>query len=456
MHSTFSRLIRPFSLSIAAALALSACGGGGGSDTPSTTVVGVQTGVFVDSAVEGLSYETSSGVKGTTDAQGRFKYKEGDTVTFKIGGVTLGSGKAAGTVTPAHIAGGEDNNKFTNLLVLLQSLDTDGDPANGITLPASLDGTKIAAVAARLNDDPADFTDDTKNTELKDVSPQGAIRSREDARKHYEDTQAKTSAFADSAAGVWEGLREDEPCRMLLRLTPSGRYAMTVSCLNAEDPEVGVEVGSFTRDAATGLITASDIKVDSNGDGGWSKLGAGRSVSLALEAGNANAYHSDILTVTFKVGATETVYTLQRVEQRANTIVGAWSTSPDLRPSAPMAVFATGDQQYFIYAETQTTADAECSGKPGMEFGLYEHSSVNAVSNVGPSFVPSKALTITEVNADDTGCQGMSRYVGQAWPTQMAKDGNELSVLDPETGEVRFKLYRIKRDQEAFWDDFQG
>ncbi len=447
MPSSFLRSFRLSSLCVATALALGACGGGG--DDAPTVAVGTQTGVFVDSAVSGLSYETSSGVKGTTDALGQFKYNPGDTVTFKIGSVTLGTGQATGTVTPAHISeGGEDSNKFTNLLVLLQSLDTDGDPSNGISLPASVDGSKIAKVAERLNDDPADFTDDSKNAELKQASPKGAIRTREDARKHYEDTQAKTSTFLDSAAGVWVGLREDEPCRMLLRLITSGRYAMSVMCANAEDPDVGVEVGSFTRDATTGLVTASDIKTDSSGNGGWSKLGAGRSVSLAFEAGSP-----DILTVTFKVEGTEVVYPLERVAQRANSIVGAWSTSPDLRPSAPMAVFETGVQQSFIHVETQTTVDAECSGAPGMEFGEYSHAPTKFESDVNSSSAPFMRLTFGEIFEDSTGCQGMSRYAGQGLLTQLSADGTVLSVFDLETGELRFKLYRIKRDKDLFEQD---
>jgi hypothetical protein len=456
MHSTFSRLIRPFSLSIAAALALSACGGGG-SDTP-TAVVGAQTGVFVDSAVEGLSYETSSGVKGTTDAQGHFKYNEGDTVTFKVGGVTIGSGKATGTLSPAGISGGEDNNKFTNLLVLLQSLDTDGDPSNGITLPAGLDGTKLAKVAERLNDDPADFTDDSKNAELKQASPKGAIRSREDARKHYEDTQAKTSDFLDGAAGVWVG-QDSSDRSYTLRLTPSGRYMLSVQ---SDDAEQGTEVGSFTRDATTGLITTSDIKTDTNGDGGWSKLGANRTVALAFTSSPEDHNYTASLSVTLTVAGEPVVATLHHPEQRSGDLVGAWSTSPDLRINAPLVLLEPGKGYTYTYIAPESTS-ATC-GAGAIEYGSFQYrfpidiSSLSAVPVLAPSApsAPSTPpVTFGESMASE-GCNFFGQYSGSAKPTVLSEDKMTLTVLNPEDNSVLFKLYRIKRDKEWFQEDWNN
>ncbi|MCX8025678.1 MAG: hypothetical protein N3A60_10795, partial [Thermanaerothrix sp.] len=75
------------------------CGGG-------TTGTGPLRGVFVDAPVAGLEYVTSSGVSGKTDANGVFYYDPGDTVTFKIGNLTLGSAKGASQVTPVDIVSG--------------------------------------------------------------------------------------------------------------------------------------------------------------------------------------------------------------------------------------------------------------------------------------------------------------------------------------------------------------
>ncbi|MDT8990024.1 hypothetical protein RQP54_04040 [Curvibacter sp. APW13] len=112
----------------AIAFALTACGGGGSS---------ALSGVFTDAEVANVEYETSSGLRGNTDAAGRYQYREGDTVTFRIGGLVLGSGPAKGTVTPIDLVGGAssiNDPEVVKILRLLQSLDSDNNPANGITI----------------------------------------------------------------------------------------------------------------------------------------------------------------------------------------------------------------------------------------------------------------------------------------------------------------------------------
>lgn len=116
--------------------ALVACGGGGGgSSSP------VLTGVFSDSPVGGISYKTETR-SGVTTADGKFEYLSGEHVTFFVGSVELPSSNAAPVVTPLNLAGTSDptNQKVANMLVLLQSLDDDGNPSNGITIPSSASG----------------------------------------------------------------------------------------------------------------------------------------------------------------------------------------------------------------------------------------------------------------------------------------------------------------------------
>ncbi len=122
---------------------LIACGGSGN---------GVQTGVFLDSAVEGLHYETTS-QSGLTNDAGEFTYKEGETVTFSVGGITLGSVSGSAQVTPfdlfqlavptteaevlailRSVSEVNDYDRVINIAVFLTSLDQDGNPENGIDL----------------------------------------------------------------------------------------------------------------------------------------------------------------------------------------------------------------------------------------------------------------------------------------------------------------------------------
>jgi len=132
-----------------AALLLAACGGGGDSSTGTTTT----TGVFVDSPVEGLSYVCSSGANGSTNALGEYTCNTGDTVTFSLGGYTIGSCTAAATVSPYTLYP-ENNEAVLNIAQLLQTLDTDNNPSNGITIAenfSALDGVGTAPTDAAFD-----------------------------------------------------------------------------------------------------------------------------------------------------------------------------------------------------------------------------------------------------------------------------------------------------------------
>ena len=63
---------------------------------------GPQSGTFADSPVEGLAYETAT-LSGTTDAEGKFEYEEGETVTFSLGGLELGATVGKEEVSPVDI-----------------------------------------------------------------------------------------------------------------------------------------------------------------------------------------------------------------------------------------------------------------------------------------------------------------------------------------------------------------
>lgn len=105
------------------------CGGGGSSSSEPTSI----TGQFLDSAVQGLSYICSSGGSGTTNANGEFTCNAGDTVTFSVNGFEIGSAQAGTVITPKTLYP-NDSAKATDVAQLLQTLDSDGNPNNGITI----------------------------------------------------------------------------------------------------------------------------------------------------------------------------------------------------------------------------------------------------------------------------------------------------------------------------------
>lgn len=101
------------------------------SDKPATL-----RGVFVDSPVGGIKYATPS-QQGVTKADGVFEYLPGETVTFSLGGLVLGSAPGKAVISPLDMvpdAKDASDQRVVNLCVLLQTLDQDGDPANGIMI----------------------------------------------------------------------------------------------------------------------------------------------------------------------------------------------------------------------------------------------------------------------------------------------------------------------------------
>lgn len=124
------------------ALTLAACGGSS-STTTSTEQdangsVTTEQGLFLDSAVQGLSYSTDT-LTGITDTNGTFDYVEGENIVFSIGDLVFPSISASSVITPVDYAAGKENpESFTlNMARLLQSLDVDGNPDNGITIPST-------------------------------------------------------------------------------------------------------------------------------------------------------------------------------------------------------------------------------------------------------------------------------------------------------------------------------
>lgn len=99
---------------------LSACGGGSNSITATDT--SVKTGVFIDAPVKGLAYKTPT-QSGVTNEKGEFKFIAGETVTFIIDGVEIGSTQAQTRVLVTAISQGN-----IHIAQLLQTLDTDVNP----------------------------------------------------------------------------------------------------------------------------------------------------------------------------------------------------------------------------------------------------------------------------------------------------------------------------------------
>ncbi len=102
----------------------------------------LQTGQFVDSPVAGIQYKryTSEGnllMHGETNELGEFDFFEGDEIIFYVGEMELPKTKANSIITPLDLVDTDDpeNTTVINISRVLQSLDQDGNPENGIKIP---------------------------------------------------------------------------------------------------------------------------------------------------------------------------------------------------------------------------------------------------------------------------------------------------------------------------------
>ena len=125
---------------------LTGCGGGGGEDSialpPVPTpppVSDVTEGVFKDSNVAGLSYVSGS-ESGVTNEDGRFTCETGETITFSIGAVQLGTADCATLLSPASLIGDGtlDAPGVLNMASLMFMLDGDEDETNGLSISPEL------------------------------------------------------------------------------------------------------------------------------------------------------------------------------------------------------------------------------------------------------------------------------------------------------------------------------
>jgi len=178
-------------LSLAVFSVLAGCGGSD-NEAPARTSM---TGVFLDGAVENLDYVAGTAAKASTTSKGEFTCYAGDTVSFSIGGIALGSAPCAATITPLQLAGVTDikDVKVINRLLALQLLDEDSDPSNGIKLAADVK-TALASKSADFGASATTFnTAMTDN--LKAAGAKYAARTVDDnrrglVREHFEDTLA--------------------------------------------------------------------------------------------------------------------------------------------------------------------------------------------------------------------------------------------------------------------------
>ena len=236
-----------------------ACGGGGGGSPPPTNTTPppvVEMGVFIDSPVQGLTYQSGTAAAGTTDANGMFDYTVGETLSFSVGGVQLGTlpdGKPL--ITPNDFGAATEN-----IARFLQTLDADGEHINGIDLTAA--ATALANTAL----DASTFTSDATTFE---TAIQPALDTALGAGAVLIDAQ---TALANLAAALDSTFDKTELAGkvLIVDLPSANDTGIAVFDPLADPADSGSSVTMFMRsdtiaDGGGGTTTVLDWSVDANG-----------------------------------------------------------------------------------------------------------------------------------------------------------------------------------------------
>lgn len=168
-----------------ALFALVGCGAsGGGTDTS----VSKGRAFYLDSAVSGINYQCGT-QEGITDKEGAFTFEKGKSCTFYLGDIKLRDLNANSL---------EDGKKIveTDLKIaqLLQTLDEDGNPDNGITIAPEI----VEALSTALSEDGGTGVLPDTEEELEALSAtlaskvpnyKGHAVSEEEAKAHLEKTK---------------------------------------------------------------------------------------------------------------------------------------------------------------------------------------------------------------------------------------------------------------------------
>ena len=182
------------------AVLLTGCGGsssdnsssGGGGDSGGGNNGGVaKTGYFLDSAVQGINFKTAT-KSGLTDSKGAFPYNEGEEVTFSIGELVFPTATAIQYITPLELADTTDSQdpQVVNIVRLLMTLDTDGDPNNGITI--SSDAKYVAPAGLNFDQSTEEFSTSPEVIDFisnaGQTTPVTTLISAEEATAHITET----------------------------------------------------------------------------------------------------------------------------------------------------------------------------------------------------------------------------------------------------------------------------
>ena len=405
--------------SLALAAVLTACGGGGSSSggSGSETPAAANVGVFTDSAVAGIRYETSPGNKsGTTTALGEYDYLDGDTVTFSIGGISLPAVTATGRITPADMASTEQADQVSNILRLLQSLDDDGNPDNGITISEGIH-TALESATLTLGQSQAAF--ETEYASAVGTPTEKTLISAEEAEAHFDASRQAdlrvSWLFVEPAGESSNGKGPNGEEVNVLTFLEGDRYIVAHKYGNDDQGTATAEWGYYDWNPNTGDITFSAVG-QSDGDGGLcEELGEGCGQDTVRLV-------NDELHLGSEADAT-VPFTAIRTTDPA--VVGSWYLAEADDDEMFNVVVIMDDGTYLVSHNNRDGGDASLTED-------------TATSEWGDYQLDNGVFSVTAITSETDGDGGLSDMTANC-------SAVEWGELNCEDGDEDFRLFRVGR-----------
>ncbi len=186
-------------LSISAGTILVGCGE---ADYTLEQVSPTLQGKFLDNAVEGLEFNRSTGGTGITTAGGYYDYKSFETLTFRVGSLSLGDSVGASVITPRELAGVDnliEDSRVNNRVRFLLALDSD-DQRIGIQIDeATRERARFWESSIDFSKNEISFSAEVERATHGDVR---RMPGASDATAHF--AKSLRCAYSGAYVGAWD------------------------------------------------------------------------------------------------------------------------------------------------------------------------------------------------------------------------------------------------------------
>lgn len=384
---------------------LAGCGDNKKSENPPTVSVEQRSGIFTDGVISGAYYKTSSGIEGYTNADGKYNYNQGDTVTFSIGGIQLGNPvTASDRTTPLELS--DNNNIRTNIMILLQSLDDDGNHDNGINI-AETTHNLLNAQDFDLDQSPVAFASNSSLiTAVNTIEPNRTPVSPETALNNFKE------AFLKDITGIWvPNSAESEEEMLIISIRADGTYL--IGEVGEEDDYRfnGIEAGLISWNPLTTEISVS-IEPENDTNGEWGLSNPLDNVPFKLNYDGTNLL----------INESDEIHSFKRIEHQPNQIIGAWRY-----PETNQIYAFFSNNRYFI-ADSSTGLEGLNCGRSGVEYGEFSYEN--------------NQLKATKLIIDTNGCVGFSSTFNANTSYTIQVNNNVMSLKGG--GERIYTLNRVE------------